>query len=80
MYQKGDLLWIPAGVLLMRPRVLGQDNLFSNYLQTTTPNIALFLSFSQKERDKCTVMMAGQNWSVDLKNIRHSVREEEHVG
>lgn len=79
MYKKGDLLWIPAGVLLTRPRILGVDNLFSNYYQTTSPSVALFLSFDHDERNKCTVMLGGQNWSVELKNIRHSVQEESYV-
>ena len=45
MYQKGDLLWIPAGTLLMRPRVFGEDDLFSNYFQTLEPCVGLFLNF-----------------------------------
>lgn len=79
MYQKGDLLWIPAGVLLVRPRILGVDSLFSNYHQTTSPCVALFLSFDEDERGKCTVMMDGQNWSVDLKDVRHNVQESSYA-
>ena len=74
MYQKGDLLWIPAGTLLTRPRVLGRDDLFSNYYQTTSPCVALFLDF--EGNDKCVVVMDGQNWSVEAKKVRHNVREE----
>ena len=77
MYQKGDLLWIPAGTLLMRPRVIGQDDLFSNFYQTTTPCVALFLEF--QNQSKCVVMMDGQNWCVDTKSIRHNVKEENYA-
>ena len=73
MYQKGDLLWIPAGTLLTRPRVLGKDDLFSNYYQTTTPCVALFLDF--EGNDKCVVMMDGKSWSVESKKVRHNVKE-----
>ena len=78
MYQKGDLLWIPAGTLLRRPRVFGKDDLFSNYFQTTKPCVALFIEFVSHEN--CTVMMDGQNWSVETKQVRHNVSEDCNVG
>ena len=77
MYQKGDLLWIPAGTLLRRPPILGKDDLFSNWHQTTSPTVALFLEFVSHE--KCTIMLDGQNWSVETKQIRHNVMEESYV-
>jgi hypothetical protein len=77
MYQKGDLLWIPAGTLLNRPRIPEKDDLFSNYWQTTAPNVAVFLRF--EGNDNCLVMLGGQNWSVPTKHIRHNVRENCHV-
>ena len=73
MYQKGDLLWIPAATMLRRPRIPGKDDLFSNYYQTTAPTVALFLEFDGN--NKCIVMISGQNWSVDTKNVRHNVPE-----
>ena len=78
MYQKGDLLWIPAGTLLMRPRIFGEDDLFSNYFQTLEPCIGLFLNFHRD--NKCVVLIDGQNWSVETKNVRHNVREKSCVG
>ena len=77
MYQKGDLLWIPAGTMLTRPRIPERDDLFSNYHQTVRPCIALFLNF--KGYDSCEVMMDGVNWTVKVKSIRHNVLEEENV-
>ena len=74
MYQKGDLLWIPAGTLLHRPRIPGKDDLFSNWHQTTAPCVALFLEFQSHE--KCTIMLDGQNWSVETRQVRHNVSEE----
>jgi len=77
MYQKGDLLWIPAGTLLHRPRMAEKDDLFSNWHQTTGPTVALFLEFESHE--KCTIMLDGQNWTVETRNIRHNVAEEIYV-
>lgn len=71
-------MWIPAGTLLMRPRIVGRDDLFSNYFQTTTPTVALFLEFEGAK--KCVVMMEGQSWSVDTKNVRHNTKEVDCVG
>ena len=62
----------------MRPPILGKDDLFSNFYQTTTPTVALFLEFSNSK--KCVVMMEGQNWSVDTKDIRHNIKEVSCVG
>ena len=47
MFQQGDLVWIPAGVMLQRPRVAGSDDLFSNWWQTTAPQVGLFLNFEK---------------------------------
>ena len=77
MYQMGDLIWIPAGTLLHRPRVPGKDDLFSNWHQTTSPTVALFLEFVSHE--KCTIMLDGQNWSVETRNVSHNVQEKEHA-
>ena len=74
MYQKGDLLWIPAGTLLTRPRVVGKDDLFSNYYQTTSPCVALFVDFVGYK--SCEVLMGGTQWTVDIKNVRHNITEE----
>jgi len=60
-----------------RPRIPGKDDLFSNYYQTTSPVVALFLKFESHEN--CVVMMAGQNWSVPTKHIRHNVAEENYA-
>ena len=73
-HQKGDLLWIPAGTLLHRPRKPGHDDLFSNWHQTIIPAVALFLEF--QSHDKCTIMLDGQNWSVEIEKIRHNIQEE----
>jgi hypothetical protein len=62
----------------MRPRIAGKDDLFSNYHQTTTPTIALFLEFEDPKT--CVVMLEGQNWSVDTKNIKHNTLEVDYVG
>ncbi len=74
MYQKGDLLWIPAGTLLQRPRILGKDDLFSNFFQTREPSVALFIEF--ESHSKCVIMLEGQNWSVETRQIRHNVAAE----
>ena len=73
MYQKGDLLWIPAGILLNRPRIPGKDDLFSNWHQTTKPTVALFMGF--EEYDRSIIVLGGQKWSVQTKDIRHNVEE-----
>ena len=77
MYQKGDLLWIPAGTLLRRPRIVGKDDLFSNYHQTTSPCMALFIEHETHE--KCTILLDGQPWSVETVQVNHSVREENYA-
>lgn len=74
MYQKGDLLWIPAGTLLRRPRVLGKDDLFSNFYQTKQPEIALFIE--HQSHSNCGILLDGREWLVETKNIRHNVREK----
>jgi hypothetical protein len=74
MYQKGDLIWIPAGTLLTRPRIPGKDDLFSNYHQTTVPCVGLFIGFSGYNSSE--IMMGGANWTVDTSLIRHNVYEE----
>ena len=74
MYQKGDLLWIPAGTLLRRPRVLGKDDLFSNFHQTKQPEIALFMNH-QSHAD-CSVLLDGREWVVETRNIRHNIKEK----
>ena len=77
MYQKGDLLWIPAGTLMNRPRIPGKDDLFSNYYQTTVPTVAIFLEF--EGHNQCLVMASGYKWRVETKNIRHNVEEVSYV-
>ena len=78
MYQKGDLLWIPAGTLLQRQRVPGKDDLFSNFHTTKEPVVALFLEF--ESRDHCKIVVDGQNWSVKTRGIRHNIMEENYAG
>ena len=77
MYQTGDLLWIPAGTLLRRPRIPGKDDLFSNFHQTTAPTVALFLEF--ESHDHCKIMLGGDNWSVELRSVRHNVMEKNYA-
>ena len=77
MYQKGDPLWIPAGTLLRRSRVLGTDDLFSNYHQTTKPCVALFIG--HESHDNCTIMLDGRDWSVETRQVRHNVAEEKYA-
>lgn len=74
MYQKGDLLWIPAGTLLRRPRVLGKDDLFSNFHQTKQPEIALFVN--HESHADCSVLLDGREWVVETRNIRHNIKEK----
>ncbi len=74
MYQIGDLLWIPAGTLLKRPRVIGKDDLFSNFYQTREPEIALFVGY--ESHDHCKIMLDGDNWSVETRSVRHNIKEE----
>jgi len=78
MYQTGDLLWIPAGTLLKRPRLLGKDDLFSNYHQTTKPCIALFIN--HESHINCTIMLDGEHWSVETREIRHNIEESVYAG
>ena len=61
-----------------RQRVPEQDDLFSNWWQTTAPQVALFLKFTGS--DKCEIILDGQGWVVDTKNVRHNVKEETYVG
>ena len=70
-------MWIPAGTLLKRPRIAGKDDLFSNWHQTTSPTVALFLKFTTHE--KCSIMLDGQNWSVETRNVRHSIMEKSNA-
>ena len=76
MYQKGDLLWIPAGTLLQQPSMTRKADLFS-YHQTTSPCVALFLE--HESHHKCTIMLDGQNWSVETRQVRHNVAEENYA-
>ena len=62
---------------MYRPRIPGTDDLFSNYYQTLSPSVAIFLEF--EESDKCIVMMGGDNWTVPTKHIRHNVEEKNYV-
>lgn len=73
MYQTGDLLWIPAGTLLKRPRVLGSDDLFSNFYQTKQPEIAVFVG--HQSHDLCKVLVDGRTWTVETRGIRHNIQE-----
>jgi hypothetical protein len=57
--------------------VLGQDDLFSNFHQTTKPTVALFLQ--HETHDHCTIMLDGQNWSVETRQVRHNVMEENYA-
>tara|TARA_R110000824_G_scaffold397984_1_gene601361 strand:- start:336 stop:509 length:174 start_codon:yes stop_codon:yes gene_type:complete len=56
---------------------MAQDSLFSNYYQTHQPTVALFLE--HETHDKCKIMLDGQNWSVELRNIKHNVMAESHA-
>ena len=78
MYQIGDLLWIPAGTLLMRPRVLGRDDLFSNFKKTDHPCLGLFIE--HVGGDYCNINVEGQEWSVQTREIRHNVSLEDCYG
>ena len=78
MYQMGDLLWIPAGTLLQRPRIPGKDDLFSNWHETKSPSVAVFLE--HQDNKQCIVVIGGRNWSVQTKNVRHNVSEAANVG
>ena len=77
MYQTGDLLWIPAGTLLQRPKILGKDDLFSNYHQTRKPYLALFLEHVSHEY--CNIILDGESWKVETRGINHSTLEEENA-
>ena len=77
MYQTGDLLWIPAGTLLQRPRIPGEDDLFSNYHQTKEPYIALFLNYVSHEY--CKIMLEGSEWRVETREVKHNVQETENA-
>lgn len=70
-------MWIPAGTLLQRPRIPGKDDLFSNFYQTREPTVALFLEFESHE--KCKIMLDGENWTVETREVRHSVTEAAYV-
>jgi len=56
---------------------VGKDDLFSNYHQTTAPCVALFIE--HESHNKCTIMLDGQNWSVETRGVRHNIREEQYV-
>ena len=56
---------------------MGKDDLFSNYHQTTVPAVALFLE--HQGHLKCTIMLDGQNWSVETCQVRHNVAEDAYV-
>ena len=73
MYQIGYLLCIPAGTLLKRPRVLGRDDLFSNFHQTKQPEVALFVGY--ESHDSCKILLDGRNWTVEIRNVKHNVQE-----
>ena len=61
----------------MRVRIVGKDDLFSNYHQTTAPCVALFIE--HESHNKCTIMLDGQNWSVETRGVCHNIREEQYV-
>jgi hypothetical protein len=46
---------------------------------TNSPQIALFLSFV--EDNKCSVILGGQKWVIDTKDVRHNISVgEKNVG
>ena len=63
--------------MLHRQRNPERDDLFSNWWQTTAPQVALFMKFT--DSGKCEVMLGGQDWIVETKNIRHNTMEMENV-
>ena len=60
-----------------RQRIPEKDDLFSNWWQTSAPCVALFLKF--QDGGKCAIMLDGNSWIVDTKNIRHNVLERADV-
>ena len=71
-------MWIPEGTLLQRPRIAGEDDLFSNFFQTKKPYLALFLEHVTVEY--CNIVLDGNCWRVKTRGIRHNVPEVENAG
>ena len=76
MYQIGDLLWIPAGTLVIREKNK-DDNLFSNMWKTTKPQIGIFKE--HKDHQWSNILIDNGVFSVENKNIKHHVGEV-HAG
>ncbi len=70
MYQIGDLLWIPAGALLIRKKNK-DDNLFSNMWKTDKPQIGIFKE--HRDNDWSEVLVNNVVFSVENKDIKHHV-------
>ena len=59
--------------MLHRQRIPGKDDLFSNWWQTSAPQVALFMKFL--DRSKCQIVLGGEDWIIDTKDVRHNVGE-----
>ncbi len=74
MYQRGDLVWIPQGVVLHRKR-MPEDDLYSTLHVTTEPAIGMYAGLSKNEKH-CKVLVGNTLWEVDEKEMNFYIAKE----
>ncbi len=67
MFQTGDLLWIPQGSMILSPL----PNAPNHFKVIDKPNIGLYVEQSSDDRDYSFIMVDGQKWAIQNKQIMH---------
>ena len=67
MFQTGDLLWIPQGSMILYPT----PNAPKSFKVVEEPNIGLYVEQSVNDRDYSFIIISGQKWAIQNKQIKH---------
>ena len=67
MYQRGDLVWIPQGVVLHRKRT-PEDDLYSTLHITSKPAIGMYVGNSKNEKH-CKVLVGDTLWEIEEREM-----------
>ena len=67
MFATGDLLWIPQGSTLLSPN----PNNPASFWKTKEPVVGLMVEASKVSSDWSLVIVNGQKWTINNKNIKH---------
>lgn len=71
MFQKGDLLWIPANTVLL----VSQPNNPQAMRITSKPEVGVFMNDTEEDKDFCELVSDGRHWVTNKKNIKHLRRD-----